>query len=360
MSAQLWDMSNTITITRNDSNSVLEGVTFPQSSSQSMASSGITTGTHDSTQGNTHSGGQSPAGSTHDLYFPMDALFAVSRNFIQTIQIACHGQKDDSGPTSGNGVGTTNMEGASSDRVDAESFIVLADSTYAALLDVYQRVFHLVEVTANNERPTLSSHNGNNNGSNHFMRASKGDLKHSARFASGPSSSWKDSAALSCLRVCRFPDVSVGGFPIVSTPALQLGLGLRLADDFLSHFSSVVVTMHNCFPPARRGENVAVSAPAEQQQQQQQHPLPTVSTNCLPHPPLVISEDLFAIDGFGAPMDWDASTATSVSSSSGTSSLFSLQYGLGMHRSPSSMDDIVLREHDLRQELAGLRNKLAV
>lgn len=376
MSAQLWDMSNAISIAGNDENNVLGGMHFPRNNSQSMAPSGMAPSTHDSTHGSTHSGDQSPVGSTHDGSFLMDGLFAVSRNFIQTVQIACHDQGGESGQASSHGFDTTTIGGepvlgagpftrtnrsksntmsdTSNDRVDAESFVVLADSTYAALLEVYQRVFHLVDMTASSERPPSPPHNGNGakNGNGHFMGPSEGGLKQSLHSVTTPSS-WRDSAALSCLKVCRFPDVSVGGFPIVSTPELQLGLGLRLADDFLAHFSHAVAVMHSCFYSTPREDNVSVSAAAEQQQL-----LPAVNRTHLPHPPLVISEDLFTSDGFGASMDWDISTATSLSSSSGSKSFFSLQYGLGMHR-PSSMDDIVIREHDLRQELAGLRNKLA-
>ncbi|KIH86415.1 hypothetical protein SPBR_08767 [Sporothrix brasiliensis 5110] len=87
-----------------------------------------------------------------------------------------------------------------------------------------------------------------------------------------------------------------------------------------------------------------------------------MSTSYFPHPPLVVSNDLCVGDGFVGLTDWDASasasTATSVSSSSGSNSSFLLQYGQGMHSS-SLLDDVVRREHDVRQELAGLRNKLA-
>jgi hypothetical protein len=377
MSAQLRDMSYTVPVADTDSRNMLGAPGFTRSSSQSMVPSGIVASSQGSNQSSNSSGGQSPVGSTHDRCFPMDGLFAVSRNFIQTVQIACHGQEGESGQTSTDGFNTTisgepilgtssftgtnsskpsTMADTSNDRVDAESFVALADSTYAALLDVYQRVFHLVDVTANSDRPPSPPYDGSsnsNNRSNRFMRTSKADLKQSLHSAA-VSSFQKDEAALSCLKVCRFPDVSVGGFPIVSTPAMQLGLGLRLADDFLSHFSHAVAAMHKCFSSTTHGDNVAAGAVAEQQQH-----LPTGSSSYLPHPPLVISEDLFLGHGFGAPIDWDTPmTATSASSSSGNNSLFSLQYGLSMHR-PSSMDGIVFREHDLRQVLADLRNKLA-
>ncbi|CAK7201711.1 hypothetical protein SEUCBS139899_004423 [Sporothrix eucalyptigena] len=339
LSAELWEMSNSVPFANTT-------IISPPSDKSNIRSS---------------------SSSTYDRAFPMDSLFTISRNFIQTVQNACRGVDGEPLLHNGNGFGQTGGEAAlghepftrtsgsspdhtmgnCNDRMDAESFVLLADSTYAALLDVYQRIFHLVDTTATNERPPSPHHNENSL----FMGTNKENLKQSLHAVTGPSS-WKDTAARACLKICHFPDVSVGGFPVASTAALQLGLGLRLADDFLVHFSHAVADLHSCFPPAMRVDGVTGGVIGEQQQQ-----LPTVTRNDLPHPPLILSDDILSSDGLGASMDWDASTATSVTSS-GSTGLFSLQSGMSLSRA-SSMDDIVVRELDLRQELAGLRNKLA-
>ena len=305
-----------------------------------------------------HSGGRLSARSSSssfcDSFFPMDSLFTLSQHFVETMQSACcpagnysssscHDGMSDCPPfVSTSGSGTNATTGMASERVDAESFVVLANSTYTAFLDVYQSVLHLVHATAKSAQPptpTSTSTGDGSYGTNNDMK----QLLQNNQVTGGTTAQWKEETAKSCLAVCRFPDVSVGGFSIVSTPALQLGLGLRLADDFLAHFGHTIALLHKCFS-ATLGNSAATTTGNST----------AYSTQ---HPPLVFSESFYANGGMDTSMSWDTVTATSASSSSPTGLLFTPQESGVAGAGP--VNDITARELQLRQELTLLRNSLA-
>ena len=326
MSTHLWDMSNSVPIV-STSNSVHTTEDCVSSVVTSMSFNGDVLPARD----------QQFSTSMHDRPFPMDSLFAVSRKFIETIQRACRHipgeislhDRDDAVQTgcmtapgcvlltTSNKPCTGTSMDICNDGVDTESFVLLADSTYAALLDVYQRAFRLVDVTAVIEQ-TLPQPCGENG---FYMTAGRDPVP----------SSWKDAAAQACLKICRFPDISVGGFPVASAPSLQLGLGLHLADDFLVQFSHAIAMMHSVFP-------MAIVDSMEQQQ------LPVVTSGNLSHPPLVLSSGITTKEGVRS-IGWNTTTAP-------------LQSGLDLSKC-SSTDEIVGRELNLRRELASLRHKLS-
>ncbi|EPE09338.1 fungal transcriptional regulatory protein [Ophiostoma piceae UAMH 11346] len=322
---------------------------------------------------------RSSSSSFRDSFFPMDNLFTLSQHFVEALQSACsptrnyssssrHEGMSDCPPfVSTTGSGTNATTGMASERVDAESFVVLANSTYTAFLDVYQNVLQLVHATAKSAQPPAPTSTNTVDGS----YVTNDDMKHSLQnnqVISDGTVQWKEETAKTCLDVCRFPDVSVGGFSIVSTPALQLGLGLRLADDFLAHFSHAIALLHKCFSPTLGGNvattlgnclpAVGVVAPAPTTAGNSTAYLTQHSTqNSSQHPPLVFSESFYTNGGMDTSMSWDTVTATSVPSSSTTDLLFTPQESGLTGTEP--VNDITARELQLRQELTLLRNSFS-
>lgn len=326
--------------------------------------------------------------------FPMDSLFALSQRFIEITQSACRSRDDNSPSSRHDGMGpappllspggsgikaaASKVTGMRSEQVDAVSFVVLANSTYTTFMDVYQSVTHLVHATAKFAQPPVAMNSRSSDGS----YGTNDDMKHSMQIdRSHPSRPshlsqslcasesaemvWTEETSKSCLDVCLFPDVSIGGFSIVSTPVLQLGLGLRLVDDFLAQFTHAMNMLHKYFSTATLGENVATIMPQSLPMAAATTGTPTSNSGIAGgtaaysphHPPLVFSEDFYTSGGMESYMSWDTATATSVSSASTADLLFTQPDGGLTGMLPG--DDMTTRVLQLRQELAVLRSNLS-
>ena len=239
--------------------------------------------------------------------FPMDSLFTVSRKFLETLQSASQYMK-----------GSNRLTGICRDEVDIENFVLLADSTYADVLDVYRRLAHLLNSTLGN-KDSLPKVNGPDQLRETFQSAAT-------------AFSWKEAAAQACLKFCRFPDVSVGSFAIASMPTLQLGLGLRLADEFLDRFSKAVAEIHTFLPLP-------------------QHQTQAFTATSLVHPSIIFPGNMVADERLGDFANWSTFNTASASPS-GSTDLLSLQSSTYLNGF-SCIDKIAVQELDLRQKLAG-------
>lgn len=414
MNVQLWELSSAVTAV------ILERDTRPTD---------LPTHCGDGVRASVPS--SPPTGSSHSPLnkgrcFHMDHLFSLSRTYVKTLQAVSCGSSDDgdlmthsnssiavaedyralrdqlnmmqnlvAGSTE---TGTNHSSAGLGDTsnildktVDRQTFLTVADSTYAALLDVYERVVHLLVHTATASAsaflPTHPLSTISNNSSNNTRGAMAASYATKNRCpdsllkqqqhgtiasstiatdadATSTNSAWKHTALLSCLSVCRFPDVSVGGFPVASTPTLQLGLGLRLADDFLASISYTRTALHTCLSDVNgSGDNergvggrsnfagglATLSAVSAQANDSSDAFLPLATAHdmhSLSENAPIASDSGTIGHGFVLPLAWGAGGDA-------------LSIGLPMAFAASSASELAARERRLRQELAELRIMLA-
>ena len=128
--------------------------------------------------------------------FPIQSMFEASGRLVQVLS------------------DITQTEGADLRQAELDPGTgLLVLSTYVRLLDLYQKVFQLVQSEVS---------------------------------VSSPSSNY---------RLCKLPDVSVGSFPVASALSLQMSLTLRLAEDFLSSLRAATALFSQRLPDfATRGQ----------------------------------------------------------------------------------------------------------
>jgi hypothetical protein len=136
---------------------------------------------------------------THESFhaegFPIDQMFQITREVADILdQLSAMAVGDDAAKAR-----QAKQEAAS----PANSMLVI--SIYVRLLDMYQKVFDLVQAE-------LSQTSTN------------------ASFGF-----WK------------LPDVTVGSFAVESSPSLQMSLTIQLAEDFLNRLSSATVALKSCW-----------------------------------------------------------------------------------------------------------------
>lgn len=162
----------------------------------------------------------------YDERFSLHNLFSLSQCFLQTLQATCL-------------MSTSTREGDKG-HAQAErnsSSLALVHSACAGFLAAYDRLLHLVSATATSAAAASAAAA--------TITASSGLVGSSYGNTRTPSEATADV----CLRLCRLPDVTMGNVPIASTPSMQLELALHLVDEFLVHFSHVVVAVQNAWIP---------------------------------------------------------------------------------------------------------------
>ncbi|KAL8369971.1 hypothetical protein RB595_000366 [Gaeumannomyces hyphopodioides] len=164
------------------------------------------------------------AGSGDQRPFPLDQMFGLSRRLLETLRVPAAGAGLGTSPTSHGGISAGDSSPPSPPRPVPTAFtgapwwpgevgtglssvthaasadsgsVLLALSTYVRLIDLYHRVFQLVD-----EEISLSGRGG---------------------------------GRLEAFKLCTLPDVSLGGiYPVAPSPVLQMTLTVRVAEEFLS------------------------------------------------------------------------------------------------------------------------------
>ncbi|KAL8303274.1 hypothetical protein RB600_006947 [Gaeumannomyces tritici] len=163
------------------------------------------------------------AGSEEQRPFPLDQMFGLSRRLLEALRVPAAGTGLGTSPTSHGGISAgdssppsppppvptaftgapwwpgevgTGLSSATHAASADSGSVLLALSTYVRLIDLYHRVFQLVD-----EEISLSSRGG---------------------------------GRLDAFKLCTLPDVSLGGiYPVAPSPVLQMTLTVRVAEEFL-------------------------------------------------------------------------------------------------------------------------------
>lgn len=163
------------------------------------------------------------AGSDDQRPFPLDQMFGLSRRLLEALRVPAGGTGFGTSPSSHGGISAGDSSPPSPPPLDQAAFagapwwpreagtglsssmpaasadsgsVLLALSTYVRLIDLYHRVFQLVD-----EEISLSSRGG---------------------------------GQLETFKLCTLPDVSLAGiYPVPPSPVLQMTVTVRVAEEFL-------------------------------------------------------------------------------------------------------------------------------
>ncbi|KLU87207.1 hypothetical protein MAPG_06209 [Magnaporthiopsis poae ATCC 64411] len=167
---------------------------------------------------------ENKAGSDDQRPFPLDQMFGLSRRLLEALRIPTAGTGLGSSPSSHGGISAGDSSPPSPPSLDQAAFaggapwwpgeagtglstatpaapvdsgsVLLALSTYVRLIDLYHRVFQLVD-----EEISSSSRGG---------------------------------GQLETFKLCTLPDISLGGiYPVAPSPVLQMTVTVRVAEEFL-------------------------------------------------------------------------------------------------------------------------------